>query len=49
MDEEMMTLDVNVTWELVALLKNKKVIGCKWVYKAQCKWIYEQIQSKIGC
>jgi hypothetical protein len=33
MDEKMATLDVNATWELVALLKNKKAIGCKWVYK----------------
>ncbi len=35
MDEEMVVLDVNVTWELVALPKNKKTIGCKWVYKAK--------------
>jgi len=33
MDEEMAALDVNATWELVALPKDKKVIGCKWVYK----------------
>jgi hypothetical protein len=29
MDEEMATLDANnVTWELVALPKDKKIIGC---------------------
>jgi len=33
MDEEMATLDVNATWELVALPEDKKTIGCKWVYK----------------
>jgi len=33
MDEEMVTLDANATWELVVLSKDKKVIGCKWVYK----------------
>jgi hypothetical protein len=33
MDEEMATLDANVTWELVALPEDKKTIGCKWVYK----------------
>ncbi len=33
MDEEIMALDANATWELVALLKFKKTIGCKWVYK----------------
>jgi hypothetical protein len=35
MDEEMVALDANATWELVALLKDKKVIGCKWVYKVK--------------
>jgi hypothetical protein len=35
MDEEMATLDVNATWELVALPKDKKAIGCKWVYKVK--------------
>jgi len=33
MDEKMVALDANVTWELIALLKDKKIIGCKWVYK----------------
>jgi histone deacetylase 1/2 len=33
MDEKMAVLDVNATWELVALPKDKKAIGCKWVYK----------------
>jgi len=28
-------LDANVTWELVALLKDKKAIGFKWVYKVK--------------
>ncbi len=32
MDEEMVVLDANATWELVALPKDKKAIGCKWVY-----------------
>jgi hypothetical protein len=35
MDEEMATLDGNATWELVILPKDKKVIGCKWVYKVK--------------
>jgi hypothetical protein len=34
-DEEMVVLDVNATWELVALPKDKKAIGCKWVYKVK--------------
>jgi hypothetical protein len=35
MDEKMATLDINATWELVTLPKNKKAIGCKWVYKVK--------------
>ncbi len=35
MDEEMVALDVNATQEYVALLKDKKAIGCKWVYKVK--------------
>jgi len=35
MDEEMAALDVNAIWELVALPKDKKAIGCKWVYKVK--------------
>jgi hypothetical protein len=33
MDEEMVALDANATWELVVLPEDKKAIGCKWVYK----------------
>jgi hypothetical protein len=35
MDEEMVALDANVIWELVVLPKDKKAIGCKWVYKVK--------------
>ncbi len=35
MDEKMATLDANAIWELVALPKDKKAIGCKWVYKVK--------------
>ncbi len=35
MDEEMAALDVNANWELVALPKDRKAIGCKWVYKVK--------------
>jgi hypothetical protein len=35
MDEEMAMLDASATWELIALLKDKKTIGCKWVYKVK--------------
>ena len=35
MDEEMVALDDNETWDLVQLLDGKKPIGCKWVYKVK--------------
>jgi hypothetical protein len=35
MDEEMVALDANATWELVILPKDKKAIRCKWVYKVK--------------
>jgi len=35
MDKEMTTLDANATRELVALLEDKKAIGCKWVYEVK--------------
>ncbi len=35
MDEKMVALDANAIWELVDLPKDKKAIGCKWVYKVK--------------
>ena len=35
MNEEMNALDDNGTWELTPLPKEKKAIGCKWVYKVK--------------
>ncbi len=35
MDEEMVALDANATWELVVLPEDKKVTRCKWVYKVK--------------
>ena len=32
MDEEIQSLHTNQTWELVQLPKEKKAIGCKWIY-----------------
>jgi hypothetical protein len=33
MKEEMDSLERNKTWDLVELPKDRKVVGCKWVYK----------------
>ena len=35
MDEEMVALDDNETWDLVQLREGKRSIGCKWVYKVK--------------
>ena len=40
-DEEMLSLYKYGTWELVTLLKGKKVIRCKWVYAKKEGFSYE--------
>ena len=35
MDEEMVALYGNETWDLVPLPEGKNTIGCKWVYKVK--------------
>lgn len=35
MNEELKSIQMNNTWELVQLSKSKKVIGLKWVYKTK--------------
>ncbi|GJR83923.1 retrovirus-related pol polyprotein from transposon TNT 1-94 [Tanacetum coccineum] len=37
MDERIMSIKKNDTWELTTLMKGKKDIGFKWVYKAKKK------------
>ena len=37
MDEEMRALLQNETWEIVDLPRDKKIIGCRWVYTLKCK------------
>ncbi|CAA7396194.1 unnamed protein product [Spirodela intermedia] len=37
MDEEMMALQKNQTWEVMLLLKEKKTVGCRWVYMIKYK------------
>lgn len=34
--EEMNALEKNGTWELVNLPRNKKTVGCKWVFTVKC-------------
>ena len=36
MDDEMLALIQNQTWELVDLLDGKKLVGCRWVYTIKC-------------
>jgi len=49
MDEEMAGLDVDATWKLVVLPKDKKAIRCKWVHKVKHNADGSVIQNKIGC
>jgi hypothetical protein len=45
MDEEMVALDANRTWELVPLLEGKKAIGRKVGVQneAQLRWKHKQV------
>ena len=36
--EKTTTLKKSITWEFVDLLKNKKTIGCKWVFIVKYKF-----------
>ena len=35
--EEMNALKKNGTWEIVNLLREKKMVGCKWVFIVKCR------------
>jgi hypothetical protein len=35
MNKEYLSLMVNATWDLVPLLKGRKLVICKWVYKTK--------------
>lgn len=37
MIDEMQSLDHNETWSLCKLPKDRKVVGCKWVFKRKLK------------
>lgn len=37
MIDELQALDETHTWDLVDLPLNKKIVGCKWVYKIKTR------------
>lgn len=39
MDQEILALEKNHTWNLTDLPLGKHPIGCKWIYKVKCKCI----------
>ncbi|RDX90757.1 Copia protein, partial [Mucuna pruriens] len=38
MKEEMSALEKNSTWEIVDRPKDKRVVGCRWIYTVKCKF-----------
>lgn len=49
MKEEMRAFEKNETWEMVVHLKEKKKVGCKWVYtiKFKAKGTIEQYKTRL--
>jgi Reverse transcriptase (RNA-dependent DNA polymerase) len=49
MKEELQALEKNNTWELIPLSKNKKPVGCKWVYKIKyhCDGTIERYKARL--
>jgi hypothetical protein len=43
MNEEYHSLMVNDTWDLVPLLKERKFVRCKWVYRS--KYVMQEHHS----
>jgi len=37
MNEEMSALERNETWEIVERPKDKKAVGCRWIYTVKYK------------
>ncbi|CAH1105983.1 unnamed protein product [Psylliodes chrysocephalus] len=42
---EMISLKDNTTWEIVDLPKNRKTLPCMWVYKDKSRWYHRTLQS----
>jgi len=51
MNEEMSALERNETWEIVERPKDKKAVGCRWIYKVKYKTdgTLDRYKSKVGC
>ena len=49
MKEELKALEKNKTWVIVPLPKNKKPVGCKWVYKIKynCDGTIERYKARL--
>jgi hypothetical protein len=46
MDEEMVSITENKTWELSSLPRGHKAIGLKWVFKVKCDAAGELVKYK---
>jgi len=49
MNEKMGALERNETWEIVERLKDKKAIGCRWIYtvKYQADGTLDQYKARL--
>jgi Reverse transcriptase (RNA-dependent DNA polymerase) len=49
MNEELKALEKNDTWDIINLPKNKKLVGCKWVYKIKynCDGTIERYKARL--
>ena len=51
MEEEIRMIEKNNTWELLAIPRERQVVGLKWIYKIKLnqEGDIQKQKSKVGC